>query len=41
MVETPDNREGASALGSNTSVNASGVAAWFVREVLPLEAGLI
>ena len=41
MVEIPGNREGTSPLDSGSSKNASGVSAWFVREVLPLEAALI
>lgn len=36
MVETPNNsREGAA--GQGTKVNARAIAAWFMREVLPLE----
>ena len=42
MAETPEsNRENADPHGSGAGMTASDVNAWFVREVLPLEAGLI
>jgi len=38
MVETPNNsREGADHAGHGSKVNARAIAAWFMREVLPLE----
>ncbi|HVP83923.1 MAG TPA: RNA polymerase sigma factor [Rhizomicrobium sp.] len=42
MADIPEsNRENADPHGSGSSMNAADVNAWFVREVLPLEAGLI
>jgi RNA polymerase sigma-70 factor (ECF subfamily) len=41
MVETPGNRGGIGPLGAGSSKSVSGISAWFVREVLPLEAVLI
>jgi RNA polymerase sigma-70 factor (ECF subfamily) len=42
MAETPEsNRENADPHGSGAPMTAPDVNAWFVREVLPLEAGLI
>jgi RNA polymerase sigma-70 factor (ECF subfamily) len=42
MADIPEsNRENADPPGSGAEMTASDVNAWFVREVLPLEAGLI
>jgi RNA polymerase sigma factor (sigma-70 family) len=41
MAETPEtDREGTSSRGFDAAMNASELEAWFVREVLPLEAAL-
>jgi RNA polymerase sigma-70 factor (ECF subfamily) len=42
MADTPDrDRENADSRGSGVPMNAPDVNAWFVREVLPLEAALV